>query len=186
MIAAAAVKLAAVTLMAAHPAAFSLTASPAVIHAHPGSHAVVRVTDSGTRPLTVTASVAPVAEQGGRCGVGSEPAPGVIVRPAHLRLHPGETRAVRVRITHRAPAGDLAVVFATRPGHSSANARVSAAVGTRLVVGKGVHPVACAASPAAESTVPPLLALPVSAGVLLLIAAWLARRRRRPAGAHRK
>jgi hypothetical protein len=110
----------------------------------------------------------------------------VIVRPAHLRLHPGETRAVRVRITHRARPGDLAVVFATRPPHASGNARVSAAVGTRLIVGGGVHPVVCAA-PAAASTVPPLLALPVSAGVLLAaVAAWLARRRRhRYAGSHR-
>jgi len=176
----------AAALLAAHASAFSLTASPAVVHAHPGQVRIVHVTDSGAKPVRVTASAGPVARVGGRCAVGPA-ARGVRVSPHAIALRPGETRAVRVHVA-RGARGDDAVMFTTRAGDAG-QARIAASVGTRLVVGGHARPVQCAAVPHAASAGfgGGLLALPAAAlaSLLAAVAAWRRRRRHRYAGAHR-
>lgn len=174
-----AAKLAALALAAATGTApFSLTVSPTHVTARPGQVRIIKITDSGSRPVTVAASLATVSRVQGACRITNRAPAGVAIHPATLHLRPGQTRAARVRITRRAEAGALAVEF-TSLRSGAGTVRVRAGVASQLVVRAqakpGQHPcqaVSSAVTPATPSGggYRPLLAL---GSILALLLAGL-------------
>ena len=134
-------------------AAWSLTVGPSHLLMEPGHTARLSVTDSGSRPLTVTGSVIRVGETASRtCVPAAGTVTGIRVSPARLTLAPGVTGWVTITVAKDAPAQDVAAVFTASAGKGAGTARVSGAVGSQVVVGHvpGCHiPVpAPAAAPA--------------------------------------
>src|SRR5262252_3582406 len=127
----AAVTLAAVT--AVHPAAFSLSASPAHINARPGTVTEFTIKDSGTKPVKIDTSLAVIGKVSGDCNITSKPPAYAHISPASIALAPGETQTVRVRLAHSAPRGAMAVEF-TSLRSGSGNVKVRAGVASQLVV----------------------------------------------------
>ena len=108
---------------------FSITASPTVVRAAPGSTAAVRVYDTGTAPLKVTASLEPVVKASGKCTVNATAVRDVTLtgRRVFTRSRAGTPRQ-RYVLGRKAPGQDLAVVFSGSPG-AGGNVRVTGAVG---------------------------------------------------------
>ena len=96
---------------------FSITASPTVVRAAPGSTAAVRVYDTGTAPLKVTASLEPVVKASGKCTVNATAVRDVTLTGRRVfTLQPGGHATATVRAGRKAPGQDLAVVFSGSPG----------------------------------------------------------------------
>ena len=131
-------------------AAWSLTVGPSHLLMEPGHTARLSVTDSGSKPLTVTGSVIRVGETASqKCVPAAGTVTGVTVSPAHLTLAPGVTGWVTVTVAKGAPAQDAAAVFTASAGQGAGTARVSGAVGSQVVVGHvpGCHIPAPVAAP---------------------------------------
>src|SRR5271169_6473585 len=95
-----AIKAAASFVLAAGPA-FSLTATPAHIVAHPGDHVRVEVIDTGTKPLMVKTSLLNIRKSGRVCGVRDGSVPGVTVTPVTVRLLPHGHAYATVKISRQ-------------------------------------------------------------------------------------
>jgi hypothetical protein len=143
----------AATLMAAHaatPPAFSISASPPSVRLDAGTATAIRVTDTGAKPIDVHVSLAAVAKSGDKCGV-SGPASGWGVSvggPSSFTLNPGQFRTVPVTVAANAKAQDDALIFASSAGDGNANARISGAVGSQLIIGGSTE---CVTAPAAAA-----------------------------------
>ncbi len=133
----------------AHTPSFSLTASPSHLLASPGQTVQVRATDTGTRPLAVTASVMTVRKAAGHCTVSPAPVRGVTLDKTSFRLRHGQTVTVRARVSRRAPPQDLAVIFAADAGQASQRVHVTGEVGTRLYIRGSGHASRCSTAAAA-------------------------------------
>jgi hypothetical protein len=148
---------------------------------------VVQITDSGSKPVKVAATLATVGPVQGACRITTQAPAYATIRPASLSLTPGQTRSVKVRVSKSAPQGDLAVEF-TSARSSTGNVRVRAGVASQLVVHARVkahgHPclsVSGTVPTAAASDGPNPGAIAAVALLFGLIAAatmWRIRRRR--------
>jgi hypothetical protein len=156
--AATAIAAAATTLMALHaPAAFSLSVGPPVIHLAAGQTATVKVTDSGSEPLTIHDAITGVSKSAanGKCGI-TGPASGFGVSvggPGSFTLNPGQFRTVPVTAAANAVSADDAVMFASTAG-SSGNAQISGSVGSQVVIGGSQECVSALPAPASHGLPP--------------------------------
>jgi MYXO-CTERM domain-containing protein len=117
----------------AHPAAFSLTASPAAITAKPGTVTEFVIKDSGTKAVTVNTALAVIGKVSGDCNITNQQPSYARISPATIALAPGETHTVKVRVAHSAPKSALAVEF-TSLRSGTGNVKVRAGVASQLVV----------------------------------------------------
>ena len=182
-LAAAAALMAVTSPHAAAAPAFSLSASPPAVHLAAGQSTSIRVTDNGSKPLSVSVGLTGVAKSGdAKCSVGGtavRPSGVAIGGPASFTLAPGKSVSVPVSVAKTAPSQDDAVIFSSDAG-GSGNARISGAVGSQLVIGGSAECVS--ALPASPHSVSAVAVGGLGAALLASVAgarAWVVRRRRR-------
>jgi len=168
------------------PSPVSLTV-PAIVdvgmHGHSRVTFDLAVTDHGTAPLRLAVSTAEL----GRAAL-AHPVPvtwHVSVTPAHLTVHPGRTREVRVTVSGATGTGVhvLNVVFTARPHvrHGGSTDDLSAAVASKVTFSESGRVTAFAAAPPVTRYYP-WWSGPVAGvvAVAAVIVAWRLFRRRHP------
>jgi hypothetical protein len=169
--------------------AFRLTINPVRIALPAGAHHLhqrIEVTNSGTGPLHLTATIMQVTK-GSTCHAGGGPATSwAHVSPASFTLKPGQSEHARFTINAPASASgtaDVAAVFtATTPGHAgTAGAKLAGSVGSQALITLSGHKAAvasCVGLTAPKATPPAAPKVSTTAGLLtfgavVLVAATL-------------
>jgi hypothetical protein len=153
----------------------------------------IKVTDSGTKPITVVVSRSLLVSRATdtHCGL-ADPPSWLSIRPAILRLDPGQARWAQVTVHAPATASgthDLLAVF-TASGSQAGQVRMGAAVASQVIVRASGHqqaiPVCGKQVPKALPYHPPSASFPivpvllaVAAALGILAALWFTLRRRR-------
>lgn len=177
------------TAAAVHAApAFSISSSPAAVHLSAGQSSTIKLTDTGSKPVTIRVSLTSVNAKSGSVG----PVSGWGVQlggPASFTLNPGQSHLTTVTVAANAKSADDAIVFASVPG-ASGNAHVSGAVGSQLVIGGASEYIAPGTAAHASAHGNSAVGAALVGGIVAAMGAgtmWLRRKiRRSPARRDRK